>query len=153
MKEVFLGLGGNIGAVTETLRKAEVLIRALPQVSQVCFSRLYQTSPVSDIPQDDYINCVCRLFTDLRPEKLFLLLQGIENQLGKIKKAKNEPRTIDIDVLLFGDEVIHTEELEIPHPRWRDRLFVLVPLAEFMDEVQPRIQELQKTSNDRVELL
>jgi len=155
MKEVFLGLGGNIGAVTETLQKAEALIRALPHTQQVRFSRLYRTSPVSDILQNDYINCVCQLFTPLEPKNLLRALQKIETQLGKVKKEKNAPRILDIDILLFGDEVMSHEELELPHPRWWDRLFVLIPLAELMGtvEIEQRIQELQKISYDRVELL
>ncbi len=146
--EVFLSLGGNVGDVTATMKRAEEEIRALP-VHDLRFSRLYRTSPVSDIPQADYINCACQFYTDLPATELLEKLQEIERKLGKVPKPKNAPRPIDIDILFYGNEIIHTATLDIPHPQWQERLFVLVPLSDLVDiigsiDIKKRIQELRE---------
>ena len=156
MKKVFLGLGGNIGDVAKTLKEAESRLCKSAGIYDVKFSKLYRTSPVSDIPQDDFINCVCELLTTLSVRKLFEVTQEIEKSLGKEKKAKNAPRSIDIDVLVYGDETIIDNDIEIPHPKWQDRLFVLIPLLDLTEKVgkvdiRQRIEELKKLSKDLVE--
>ena len=99
--------------------------------------------PVSALPQADYINAVCCFKTCLPPLSLLYELQKIEKKLGKQPKSKQEPRVIDCDILFYGDEEVSLPELEIPHPRWRERLFVLQPLADLVDRLLiPGIAEL-----------
>jgi 2-amino-4-hydroxy-6-hydroxymethyldihydropteridine diphosphokinase len=158
MQQVFLGIGGNLGDVLGTIRRTAASICALSGVQEVRFSRLYRTTPVSDLPQPDYLNCVCSLFTSLTPLLLLEKLQSIERVCGKKEKPKNAARAIDIDILLYGDEVVDGERLIIPHPRWRERLFVLVPLAEFIERVGPcvlrtQIQKLRALNQEHIEVL
>src|SRR5205814_6337226 len=98
-------------------------------------SKLYLTSPVSEIPQPHYTNAACVFQTSLSAHQLFPALQTIEQKHGKTPKAKNAPRVIDIDLLFFGHESYQEEHLQIPHPRWRERLFVLVPLVDLTDHI------------------
>ncbi|MDP1835621.1 MAG: 2-amino-4-hydroxy-6-hydroxymethyldihydropteridine diphosphokinase [Chlamydiales bacterium] len=130
--EVFLGFGGNIGDTKAVLTQAIDLIRELPLVYNVMSSQFYLTSPVSDIPQAPYINAVCRLETSYSPTELLGCLQDLEGLFGKdmMPKVKNAPRVLDIDILFFGQQRIVAPGLEIPHPRWQERLFVLRPLSD-----------------------
>ena len=158
MQQVFLGIGGNLGDVLATMKKVAMSISSLPEVEEVRFSQVYQTSPVSDLLQPDYLNCACSLLTCLPPLLLFEKLRNIEIDCGKIHKPKNAARTIDIDILLYGDEIMNDDELTIPHPRWQERLFVLIPLAELIESIgscvlQNQIQKLLAISQDRVELV
>jgi 2-amino-4-hydroxy-6-hydroxymethyldihydropteridine diphosphokinase len=133
--QIYLGLGGNIGDTAGAINSCLQEISSLPQVYNVRASKFYITSPVSDIPQPDYINAACSLQTTLSAHELFEALQVIERKHGKEPKAKNAARVIDIDLLFFGQEIHQEEDLQIPHPRWRDRLFVLVPLADLTDHI------------------
>lgn len=132
VKQVYLGLGGNIGDTRTILASTCDQIAAISGVTHVRCSPFYLTSPVSDLPQKDYINAVVSLQTTLSPIELFYAVQKIEKQYGKEQKKKNAPRILDIDILFFGHQRYYNkqEELEIPHPRWHQRLFVLVPLAD-----------------------
>jgi 2-amino-4-hydroxy-6-hydroxymethyldihydropteridine diphosphokinase len=127
---VYLGLGGNIGDVRATFDLALEEINSHPKISNLKISQFYQTAAVSDIPQADYLNGACCFDTALSPKELFLFLQEIETKLGKIPKEKNAPRKIDLDILFFGELLYSDGNLEIPHPRWKERLFVLIPLMD-----------------------
>lgn len=135
LTEVYVGLGGNIGNTRQVLLEALKLIKAHPRIHNLQTSSFYQTSAVSPIPQRDYINAVCRFHTELDPHTLLQVLQTVETQLGKIAKPKDAPRVLDCDILFYGNRSVSTPELEIPHPRWRQRLFVLAPLAELTKSV------------------
>src|SRR5687768_12914755 len=111
LTDVFVGLGGNIGDSLSVLKKAISEISMLPHVHDLQVSRFYQTSPVSSIPQNNFVNAVCRFTTSLDMHKLFTHLQLIESRLGKIPKDKQAPRLIDLDLLLFGKEVCQDAEL------------------------------------------
>lgn len=128
LPDVYIGLGSNLGdpagMVAEALRMLEAI------TSDFTASPFYLTSPVSDLPQPDFVNAVCRFKTALSPVELFAELQKIERHLGQSPKPKNAPRLIDLDILFFGQERLLTSVLEIPHPRWKERLFVLRPLAD-----------------------
>jgi len=132
---VYLGLGGNVGDVQATLQEAVALITALSAVHDVNVSQLYRTSPVGGVSQPDFINGACRLLTTTPVRVFHGYLQEIERVLGKNILVKNGPRTIDIDILFFGKECINDADLTVPHPRWQERLFVLMPLAELTREV------------------
>lgn len=130
LPEVYVGLGSNLGDPIEMVAEALRLLESLPSICEFAASPLYQTAPVSDMPQPDFVNAVCRFKTTLSPAELFADLQRIERRLGQSPKPKNAPRLIDLDILFYGEEHILTEQLEIPHPRWKERLFVLRPLAD-----------------------
>lgn len=134
-RQVYLGLGGNIGDSLSILKHALKSINAMDQVRSVKVSCFYQTTPVSDIEQGLFVNAVCSLETSLGPKHLFQELERIERELGKRPKSKNEARKIDIDLLFYGTERYSDEGLEIPHPRWRDRLFVIKPLSELVQTI------------------
>lgn len=138
---VFLSLGANLGNPFKTLLQAIDLITDIKGVHFIDSSPVYKTSPVSDIPQDDFLNLVCHIQTDLSPFSLFNLLEEIEKKLGKKQKKKNEPRLIDIDILFFGTEKIETQTLTIPHKEWKSRLFVLIPLLDLIDKIQVPLKD------------
>lgn len=130
LPDVYVGLGGNIGDSCAILLKAIQEIAELPGVSDLAVSRFYCTTPVSSIPQDPYINAVCRFKTNFTAKEVLHQLQAIEKALGKKEKLKEAPRIIDLDILFFGLEVHDEADLQIPHPRWSERLFVIAPLAD-----------------------
>ena len=119
-ERVFIGLGGNLGDVPSTLKQAIACISELPGVAYVAHSGFYRTPPWGGVEQPDYINAVLELDTKL------------ERQHGRKRTDELHwgPRTLDCDILLFGDRVLHGGSLSIPHPRMAERAFVLVPLAE-----------------------
>jgi len=128
--DVYIGLGGNIGNTSSILRSAIRSLATLPEVADLKLSHFYKTSPISDLEQSPYVNAVCKFKTTLSASHLLEKLQQIEKEHGKCPKPKNAPRTLDLDILFYGSEYHDTVELEIPHPRWRERLFVLIPLAD-----------------------
>jgi GTP cyclohydrolase-4 len=124
----YLGLGSNLGDRKYNLARALELLMNYLVVEQV--SSVYETEPVGYKEQPLFLNVVCRVSTELSPDKLLRLAKKIEAELGRMPSFPNAPRPIDIDILLYGDEVINDKELTIPHPRLAERAFVLVPLAE-----------------------
>ncbi len=132
---VYLGLGSNLGESLATLKNALTEIQALPQVSDLKVSGFYQTSPVSPLPQPDFVNAAASFKTAFSPEELLFELQKIEKKLGKIPKKKEEPRVLDLDILLFGSRWINTPTLKVPHPELLNRLFVLTPLADLTERL------------------
>jgi len=133
--DVFLGLGSNLGNSKKNILEAVNLIEKLQDVKLLQRSKLYKTSPVGCTLNKDFVNAVCHLRTNLSPSQLFDQLQSIEKKLGKVEKEKSEPRVIDIDILLYGDQKYESSSLQIPHPNWKDRLFVLIPLSDLIDEI------------------
>jgi 2-amino-4-hydroxy-6-hydroxymethyldihydropteridine diphosphokinase len=143
---VYLGLGSNMGDRQENLDKALELLSQRMQMGKL--SSVYDTEPVGNTNQPRFLNMACQAFTRLEPKGLLALAKGIESKLGRYGKS-NEPRPIDIDILLYDDRVLATPELVIPHPRMAERAFVLVPLSEIApDLVHPtigkKIKELLK---------
>lgn len=130
MTPVYIGLGGNLGAVIENLTAAVELLADIPQTSLVSKSSWYQSTAVGPGDQADYINGVCQLQTSLSPVDLLDQTQAIENHLGRVRNERWGPRTVDLDILLFGDLEINKERLTIPHPEMMNRNFVIQPLFE-----------------------
>ena len=95
-------------------------------------SSIYETEPVGGPHQSKYLNGVIAINTELEPRQLLLVLQKIENQLGRQRSVKNGPRTIDLDILMYGEEKIDEPDLKVPHPRMREREFVLKPLRDIV---------------------
>jgi 2-amino-4-hydroxy-6-hydroxymethyldihydropteridine diphosphokinase len=124
----YIGLGSNIGDKRETCRKALDLLGRAGRVARV--SSFYCTEPVGYPDQEKFLNAVAELETDLSPLALLAACHVIEDELGRRRLFRWGPRTIDLDILLFGDQVVVTAELTIPHPLLSTRRFVLVPLGE-----------------------
>ena len=135
---VFLGLGSNLGNRQDNLDRALELLSQRLRVGKV--SSVYDTEPVGNVDQPRFLNLVCQVYTSLAPTGLLALAKGIELKLGRALGKSDAPRTIDIDILLYGDQIIKTAGLVIPHPRLAERAFVLVPLSEIApDLVHPSI--------------
>ncbi|MBI2934743.1 MAG: 2-amino-4-hydroxy-6-hydroxymethyldihydropteridine diphosphokinase [Chloroflexi bacterium] len=128
MPSVYLGLGSNLGDRQENIRRATDLLSRLGAPVRV--SSLYETEPVGFLDQPKFLNAACELQTRLGPFQILVLIKGIEATLGRKPIFRNAPRTIDIDILLFGPVTLQTHALTIPHPRLCERAFVLAPLAE-----------------------
>ena len=128
-RTIYLSLGSNVGDRAAQIALArEALTAAGVKVTRQ--SSLYATEPVDVQPQGWFLNCVLEAETDLMPRQLLRVLQEIERSLGRRRMARRGPRTMDIDILLYGTSVVRAADLEVPHPRMAERRFVLVPLAE-----------------------
>ncbi|CAN7277083.1 2-amino-4-hydroxy-6-hydroxymethyldihydropteridinediphosphokinase [Acidovorax sp. LjRoot129] len=125
----YIGLGANLGDAPGTLSAAVASVAALPGTKVLRGSSLYRSAPV-DATGPDYYNAVVAVRTSLAPRDLLTALQAIEAGAGRERPFRNAPRTLDLDILLFGGHVIDTPTLTVPHPRLRERAFVLLPLAE-----------------------
>ncbi len=133
MATAYLSLGSNLGDRKQNLARALDLISVQAVVEKL--SSIYETEPVGYKDQPLFLNAVCRISTELSPEKLLRLAKKIEAELGRVPSFLNAPRTIDIDVLFCGDKVFSNRELTIPHPSLAERAFVLVPLAEIAPDL------------------
>lgn len=133
MSTAYVALGANIGNREANLRMA---LRGLTRMARVeAVSSLYETEAEGP-PQPKYLNAVCRIETGLTPKSLLRFLKGLEDEVGRRRTGEtNEPRVIDLDLLLYDDHVIDSPELTAPHPRMAVRAFVMVPLAEIAPDV------------------
>ena len=127
---VFIGLGSNLGERESMIRLALEDLSRLPGTRLVRASSLYDTEPVGEVVQPNFLNAVAQLDTGLSARQLLWNLHLIEKRLGRVRTQRWGPRTIDLDLLLYGDEVIEESDLRVPHPELTLRSFVLVPLVE-----------------------
>ena len=125
-----LGLGSNIGDTLAHLEKALELLNASDGITVVARSSDYRTPPWGPVPQDDFRNICVLVDTVLSPHALLKRCLSIETELGRVREIRWGPRTIDVDVLIYGLETVNDPDLELPHPRMSERAFVLIPLAE-----------------------
>lgn len=125
----FVALGANLGDTGTALRDAIAALDALDGVRVVSTSSFYRTAPIGS-SGPDYLNAVAEVATTLDAPSLLDALQGIEQAAGRQRPYRNAPRTLDLDMLLYGDARIDSPRLTVPHPRMHERAFVLVPLAE-----------------------
>jgi 2-amino-4-hydroxy-6-hydroxymethyldihydropteridine diphosphokinase len=146
---VYLSLGSNVGDRETQLRDAQARLGGLGRV--VAVSSVYETAPVEFTGQPWFLNCVSALETSLAPQQLMSAILGIEQQMGRVRRQSKGPRSIDIDILLFGNETIESQELTIPHPAMHQRRFVLEPMAEIAPEVVHPI--LAKTIRELLDAL
>ena len=130
----YVGLGANLGNAAQAVRDAIAALAATPGVSLLQASSLYRSAPL-DATGPDYINAVVCITTTLTAPALLRALQAIENNAGRERPYRNAPRTLDLDLLLYGDASIASPDLTVPHPRMGERAFVLVPLH----EIAPRL--------------
>lgn len=129
----YLGLGSNLGNRQNSLDKALDFLSQRLRVETA--SSVYDTEPIGNLNQPRFLNLVCQVHTSLAPMELLTLVKGIELKLGRTPGKSNAPRPIDIDILFYGNQVINTPELVIPHPRLTERAFVLIPLAEIAPDL------------------
>lgn len=135
MATAFIGLGANLGNTDQTLNAAIRAIKALPDTLLLAKSSYYVTAPVG-AKGPDYTNAVIKISTSLSPLQLLDFLQNIECQHGRERPYVNAPRTLDLDILLYDQQIIDSARLTLPHPRMHERAFVLKPLA----EIEPLLQ-------------
>jgi len=138
---VYLGLGSNVGDREEYIEQAIFLLDKNPNVQLLKHSSNYETEPEGGGNQPPFINAAVSLKTKLSPHKLLDLCQEIEATLGREREVEWGPRTIDIDILLYGNEIVSDDKLQIPHPLMHERLFVLKPLREIAAQVMHPVLE------------
>jgi 2-amino-4-hydroxy-6-hydroxymethyldihydropteridine diphosphokinase len=134
-----VALGANLGDAVTTVQQALRDVAGLPDTQRVKASSLYRSAPY-EAQGPDFINAVALLQTQLSPLALLHALQALELQCGRERPYKNAPRTLDLDLIFYGDVTLSTPELTLPHPRWHERAFVLLPLAEVWPERVSTIQ-------------
>ena len=134
MTVVYLGLGSNLGDRKQNLLKAVDALQSLDCLSHVRLSQIIETAPVGGPQQSDYLNAVVECHCSVSAIHLLEQVQIIERQLKRERLGRNHPRTIDVDILLFGDESHNSDALTVPHPRMHQREFVMRSLAEFLPE-------------------
>ena len=138
MKEIaYISFGSNLGDRKQNVDKAVGLLRQNNQIIVIAVSSYTETEPVGGPSgQGKYLNGVIKIETQLNALELLSVLNDIESDLGRIRTEKNSPRTIDLDILFYGDQVIDTVELTVPHPRMFERNFVIEPLLEIEPEIK-----------------
>lgn len=145
----YLALGANLGDPVQAVLQGIDALRALPHTRLIRSSPLYRTAPV-EASGPDYVNAVVEIATRLGAPELLAQLQAIETGAGRERPYRNAPRTLDLDLLLFGSARIASERLTVPHPRMNERAFVLVPLADIAPALVSRAQ-LQAVACQRIE--
>lgn len=141
-----VALGSNLDDPRVQVEQGFAALAALPHTTLRARSRLYRTPPWGLVDQPDFINAAARLETALAPRELLDALLAIETRAGRVRGARNGPRTLDLDLLLYGDHAINEPGLVVPHPRLHERAFVLLPLADIAPDLeapgQGRVAEL-----------
>jgi len=130
----WIGLGANLGDAAAALRAAVAALSALPRTRLLARSSVYRSAPI-DAGGPDYLNAVVQLDTGLSAHELLAQLHVIEQRQGRERPFRNAPRSLDLDMLLYGDEVIVSDDLVVPHPRLPQRAFALVPMAELAPDL------------------
>ncbi|MGD2199726.1 2-amino-4-hydroxy-6-hydroxymethyldihydropteridine diphosphokinase [Lysinibacillus fusiformis] len=153
MKDVYLSIGTNIGERYENLQQAVALLREKENIDVVRVSSVYETAAVGYTDQADFLNIAVHLKTDASSTEMLKICQSIEQELGRVREFRWGPRIIDLDILLYNQETIETENLLVPHPRMYERAFVLVPLVEitpapFGDQLQQAHHLLQQMDRE-----
>lgn len=145
----YIGLGANLGPASETVRQALQDLGAIPNTELKQCSALYCTAPL-DSQGPDYINAVAEISTRLAPLELLTALQKLETQAGRSRPYRNAPRTLDLDLLLYGELTIDSPTLVLPHPRMLQRAFVLLPLAQIAPQ-RVSMAQLQAVADQVIE--
>jgi 2-amino-4-hydroxy-6-hydroxymethyldihydropteridine diphosphokinase len=133
MNNVFIGLGSNLDEPLLQVKKAIEQLKQIETLNFINVSNLYSSVPMGPQDQPDYINAVVEATTSLSAEQLLDELQAIENNQGRVRSERWGARTLDLDILLYGDEIINTERLTVPHSGISERNFVLYPLSDLVD--------------------
>jgi 2-amino-4-hydroxy-6-hydroxymethyldihydropteridine diphosphokinase len=148
----YVGIGSNLDDPMRHVREAFAELDTLPHTRMVKRSSLYRSAPIGFPAQRDFVNAVAQLETGLPAERLLAELQEIETRHGRMRSFPDAPRTIDLDLLLYGDAMLLLPALTIPHPRMHERAFVLKPLLEISPGLQARYQaSLEACAGQRIE--
>lgn len=134
---IYVGLGANVGDCLANFRKALEKISNLPDTEVLEYSSVYETEPVGDIEQPNFLNMVVKVSSGLSPESFLRALRKIESELGRVRKEKWGPRVIDLDILYWDSLILDLPDLKIPHPEAQNRRFVLVPISEIAPDLTP----------------
>ncbi len=138
----FIGVGSNLGDRQQTIQQAKEKISAVNDIRFLRSASLYETKPMGGPAQGLFLNTVWELETDLSAKELLSVISKLESDLGRIRSEKNAPRTLDLDLLFYGDEIIQEPNLTVPHPRLQERWFVLKPLWDLRsDWVHPVLKK------------
>lgn len=129
----YIAVGSNLGNRNKNITDAIQALKKTPGINVKKVSTMYETGPVGGPPQGMYLNGVIEIETDLTPRQLLYNIHDIEDKLGRSRTVRNGPRTIDLDILLYGDKKMDEPDLKIPHPRMNSREFVIRPLKEIME--------------------
>jgi len=153
---VYVGIGSNLQQPHDQVQAAVRALRQLPMTELLAVSPLYRSPPMGPGDQPDYINAAAALATTLVPEVLLDGLQAIESRQGRVRGERWGPRTLDLDILLYGDRVIDSPRLQVPHPGIADRAFVLVPLFDIapglrIPQLGPLVGLVNRQVRERVE--
>lgn len=135
MTLAYIGLGSNLGDRASYIQGALEKLDAAPGIQLLRTASLYETAPWGKTDQDWFLNTVAEVASELSPKELLQRLLEIENTLGRTREVKWGPRTIDLDLLLYGNEKVDLPHLQVPHPRLAERAFVLIPLGELCPEM------------------
>lgn len=147
----YVALGANLGEARRTVLQAFDALALLPSTQLTRRSQLYRTAP-HEAQGPDFVNAVARIDTRLTAPDLLDALQTIEHQAGRLRPYVNAPRTLDLDLLFFGDAQIHSPRLTVPHLRWHERAFVLYPLADVWPE-RVSAQDKERVAGQGIERL
>ena len=132
----YIGLGSNLKGPKKQIEKALKALSEAKEITLLSVSSFYQSKPLLDMPGPNYLNVVCKIETDLRALDLLNFCQEIEDNQHRVREIKWGSRTIDLDILLYGDQILATKRLTIPHPEMIKRAFVLLPLFEIEPELK-----------------
>ena len=147
----YIGLGSNLNHPKQQIKDALIALDNTQDVNVVALSSLYQSTPVDGSKQPDYLNAVCQIDTHLTALELLKVCQKIETQQHRVREKKWGARTIDLDIILYGAQVIASKQLVVPHPEMMNRAFVLVPLAEIEPNLNVPILGSIQTLIDRMD--
>ena len=151
--EVYLSLGSNLGDREAYLSQALEKLRG-QGIVPTQISSFYETEPVDVTDQPDFLNLVCQVTTELDPAQLLNACQQIELDMGRVRERDKGPRTLDVDIVLYDQQIVNEPRLSIPHPHWSERNFVLIPLMEIAPDLRDPVtgqtlEELLARSPDR----
>jgi 2-amino-4-hydroxy-6-hydroxymethyldihydropteridine diphosphokinase len=146
----YVGIGSNLNDPRTQVLQAFTELDGLPHTRVVKKSSLYRSAPMGHAAQPDFVNAVARLETGLPAERLLAELQAVETRHGRQRSFANAPRTLDLDILLFGNATIQSGALTVPHPRMHERAFVLKPLLEIAPQL-PFTAQLEACADQEVE--
>jgi len=166
-RQAIIAFGSNLGKRRQNLARALQLLDSLPQTEIIALSPLYETAPVGLLDQPPFLNGAAAIETAFPPKTVLKQLLSIEKEIGRTRTIRWGPRTIDLDLLFYENEILETENLTLPHPRWRERTFVIIPLRNLLESSvlrnenwnslrrelknlpreDPDVREIPKTSN------
>jgi 2-amino-4-hydroxy-6-hydroxymethyldihydropteridine diphosphokinase len=145
----YVAIGANLGDAQQAVLQAFDALALLPRTQLIARSKIYRTAP-HEAQGPDFFNAMARIDTGLTAPDLLDAVQAIENQAGRLRTYVNAPRTLDLDLIFYGEALVQSPRLTLPHPRWHDRAFVLFPLADVWPErVNP--EELMRVASQGIE--